>query len=64
MKVKGTELRDVLIIEPDAFPDQRGFFMETYHQEKYEGLGIREMKLSPRQASLLTDSRKAFAGIV
>jgi dTDP-4-dehydrorhamnose 3,5-epimerase len=41
MKVKEAELREVLIIEPDTFPDQRGFFMETYHQEKYERLGIR-----------------------
>ena len=41
MKVQRTELDEVLIIEPDAFPDKRGFFMETYHQEKYERLGIR-----------------------
>jgi dTDP-4-dehydrorhamnose 3,5-epimerase len=41
MKVQKTDLGDVLIIEPDAFPDKRGFFMETYHREKYERLGIR-----------------------
>jgi dTDP-4-dehydrorhamnose 3,5-epimerase len=41
MKVQGTDLEGVLIIEPDAFPDKRGFFMETYQQEKYERLGIR-----------------------
>jgi dTDP-4-dehydrorhamnose 3,5-epimerase len=41
MKVKETELREVLIIETKTFPDHRGFFMETYHQEKYERLGIR-----------------------
>jgi dTDP-4-dehydrorhamnose 3,5-epimerase len=41
MKVEESDLGGVLIIEPDAFPDKRGFFMETYHQEKYERLGIR-----------------------
>jgi len=30
----------MLIIEADTFSDKRGFFMETYHQEKYERLGI------------------------
>lgn len=41
MRVKTTVFQEVLIVEPDAFPDKRGYFMETYHQEKYEKLGIR-----------------------
>jgi dTDP-4-dehydrorhamnose 3,5-epimerase len=35
-----TDLPDVVIIKPRVFPDQRGFFMETYHQEKLAGIGI------------------------
>ncbi|MFB0520141.1 MAG: dTDP-4-dehydrorhamnose 3,5-epimerase family protein, partial [Desulfatiglandales bacterium] len=33
-------LREVIIIEADLFPDNRGYFMETYHQEKFTGGGI------------------------
>jgi dTDP-4-dehydrorhamnose 3,5-epimerase len=40
MKTLKTSLKDVLIIEPDVFNDRRGFFMETFHQEKYRELGI------------------------
>lgn len=40
MKVIPTPLEGVLIIEPDAFKDQRGFFMETWNQKRYENSGI------------------------
>ena len=33
-------LPEVIIIEPDIFTDERGYFMETYHQEKFTGGGI------------------------
>ncbi len=42
MKFSETMLPGVILIEPDVFQDERGFFMETYHQEKYEKAGIRE----------------------
>ena len=31
---------EVLLIEPDVFPDQRGFFMETFHSIKYAEHGL------------------------
>lgn len=31
---------DIIVIEPDCFEDNRGFFMETYNKEKYLQLGI------------------------
>ena len=40
MKVEKSELQGALIIEPDTFRDKRGYFMETYHKEKYEQLGL------------------------
>lgn len=40
MKVFGAKLKDVKIIEPDVFEDERGFFMESYSEEKYKKLGI------------------------
>jgi len=40
MKVTPTEHPEVLLIEPDVFRDARGFFMETFHAEKYRAHGI------------------------
>ena len=40
MKVFDTKLKDVKIIEPDVFEDERGFFMESYSEEKYKKMGI------------------------
>lgn len=40
MQVFDTKLNDVKIIEPDVFEDERGFFMESYSEEKYKKLGI------------------------
>ncbi len=42
MKVSETKLPGVLILEPPAFGDARGFFMETWRQERYEEVGIKE----------------------
>lgn len=35
MKVFYVKLKDVKIIESDVFEDERGFFMESYSEEKY-----------------------------
>jgi dTDP-4-dehydrorhamnose 3,5-epimerase len=35
-----TELPGVLIIEPDVYRDGRGYFLETYHADKYRAGGI------------------------
>ncbi len=34
------ELPDVVVIEPKAFGDDRGWFMETYKQSEFEASGI------------------------
>jgi dTDP-4-dehydrorhamnose 3,5-epimerase len=41
MKVLPTALSGVIEIEPDIYPDSRGFLMETYQKKRYEGSGIR-----------------------
>jgi len=33
---------DVLIVEPEVFEDDRGFFIELYHQTKFEAAGIKD----------------------
>ena len=41
MKVTKTPIKQVLFLENEAFEDHRGFFMETYHQERYERAGVK-----------------------
>ena len=36
MNIIKTSLEGVLIIEPDVYKDQRGFFMETWNQKRYK----------------------------
>ncbi|WP_335911628.1 dTDP-4-dehydrorhamnose 3,5-epimerase [Shewanella indica] len=38
MKVIDTKISDVKIIEPTVFGDERGFFMETWNQKRFEDL--------------------------
>lgn len=40
MKVSQTALSEVLLVEPNVFEDERGFFMESYHADKWRQLGI------------------------
>lgn len=40
MNVLATPLEGVVVLEPKVFGDQRGFFMETYHQERFKAAGI------------------------
>jgi dTDP-4-dehydrorhamnose 3,5-epimerase len=40
LKFAPTELPDVIVVEPDVHRDPRGFFLETYHREKYVAGGI------------------------
>lgn len=40
MNIFPTSLDGVLIVEPDLFKDSRGYFMETYQQERYSTVGI------------------------
>jgi dTDP-4-dehydrorhamnose 3,5-epimerase len=36
MKVTPTDLPEVLILEPQVFGDERGFFMESYNQKEFD----------------------------
>lgn len=40
MRVARTSIPDVLIVEPRVFADARGFFLESYHAERYREHGI------------------------
>jgi dTDP-4-dehydrorhamnose 3,5-epimerase len=40
MKKIETAIDGLLLIEPGVYEDERGFFFESYHQEKFSELGI------------------------
>ena len=40
MKFIHTTIPEVILIEPEVFGDSRGFFMETWHAEKFKDAGI------------------------
>ena len=40
MKFVATPIAGVMVIEPRAFGDERGFFMETWHARKFAEAGI------------------------
>jgi dTDP-4-dehydrorhamnose 3,5-epimerase len=35
-----TGIRDLVVITPDSFQDERGFFTETYRRDKFSDLGL------------------------
>ncbi len=40
MQIKQTDLAGLLLIEPSCFRDDRGFFLESFHAERYRENGI------------------------
>ena len=40
MKVTKTELEGLLVIEPQVYGDERGFFLESYNEVRYREAGI------------------------
>jgi dTDP-4-dehydrorhamnose 3,5-epimerase len=43
MKIETLPLSGLQVITPDVYEDERGFFMESYHQGKYTEAGIRSV---------------------
>ena len=40
MNIRKTEIEGLLVIEPQMFKDARGWFMETYNEQRYREAGI------------------------
>lgn len=40
-KIIETGIKDLIIIEPTVFKDNRGYFMETYNKRDFEQMGLR-----------------------
>lgn len=55
MNIIQTKLKDVLIIEPNVFGDNRGFFMESYNKKHFEEHGL-DYKFIQDNHSLSTET--------
>jgi dTDP-4-dehydrorhamnose 3,5-epimerase len=42
MEIIETDFSEALLIQPRIFPDERGYFFESYHAKKYAGIGIKQ----------------------
>lgn len=51
MKFTHTELPGVVLVEPDVHRDARGFFLESFHAEKYAEGGITEAFVQDNHSS-------------
>jgi dTDP-4-dehydrorhamnose 3,5-epimerase len=51
MKVTTTPIEGLLIIEPRIFPDDRGYFYESYNQKKYHEAGLTANFVQDNQSS-------------
>ncbi|WP_366184832.1 dTDP-4-dehydrorhamnose 3,5-epimerase [Flavobacterium ovatum] len=40
MKLESTPIKDLVIINPVVFEDERGYFMESYNENKLKDLGV------------------------
>lgn len=40
MKITPTQLSEVLLVEPDVFGDERGFFFESWQRKRYADFGL------------------------
>lgn len=50
MKVTTTPIKDLLIIAPRVFADNRGYFFETYNKNSYTEAGIKEEFVQDNQS--------------
>jgi dTDP-4-dehydrorhamnose 3,5-epimerase len=40
MRIRDTNIKDLIIVEPNVLGDERGYFFEAYSKTKFEDLGI------------------------
>ena len=50
MKIIKTPIDGFLIIEPDVYVDNRGFFLETFQEQNYKDFGIRDHFVQDNQS--------------
>jgi dTDP-4-dehydrorhamnose 3,5-epimerase len=60
MELITTAYKGLVIIKPDTFEDQRGYFFESYNQKKFAELGI---DFKPVQDNESSSSRNVIRGL-
>jgi len=50
MNITPTPLNGLLLIEPQCFQDERGFFLETFHSARYREAGISDQFVQENQS--------------
>ncbi len=56
MKVIKTFIDGLLIIEPDIYEDERGYFFESFNEKKYAEIGIRDKFVQDNQSQSKKDT--------
>jgi dTDP-4-dehydrorhamnose 3,5-epimerase len=60
MKFTNTDIPGIVIVEPDVHRDNRGFFLETYHEEKYREGGIGEVFVQDNHSQSQRDTLRGL----
>lgn len=50
MNIIETEINGLIILEPDVFADERGYFFESYNKKKLESFGINTVFVQDNQS--------------
>ena len=50
MKIRETGIEGLTIIEPKVFEDSRGYFLESYHKNRLQELGINHNFIQDNQS--------------
>ena len=50
MEIINTEIEGLLIIEPTVFKDDRGYFFESYNEQRYHEVGIMDVFVQDNQS--------------
>ena len=62
MQFTTTDIDGLVIIEPDVHRDARGFFLETYHAEKYRNGGIDAVFVQDNQSKSAKNTLRGLHG--
>ena len=55
-----TDLPGVILLEPQVFRDPRGFFLETFHADKYAQAGIPSTFVQDNHSSSIKDTLRGL----
>ena len=55
-----TKIPEVILIKPNVFEDHRGFFMESYHVEKFKLAGIDSIFVQDNHAKSVKDTLRGL----